>query len=119
MTRDYKNVPSKKKSGERSCLVVGLIGLVIGVGIGFGVQYQRSQGLTAQTAPAETAPAAVPAPPPEPTGPSYDFYTLLPDLEVKVGDGEQDGTGGRPPAEAAPASKPAPTKPALPAELYV
>jgi len=134
MARDYKYRARRSKKRAKLSPWVGVIsGLAIGLFVAFLVYiklqappqpaayYQESILPPAeQTRPAAKAPA--PQPPAAPR-PRFDFYTLLPEMEVVVPDEEIPPppvpATRRPPASA-PAAQPASSPPvAAPAETYL
>lgn len=132
MARDYKyRARSRKKRAKLSPWVGVISGLAIGLFVAFLVYiklqappqpaayYQESILPPAeQTRPASKAPPAQPAPAPKPR---FDFYTLLPEMEVVVPE-EEIPPPAAPVAPATPASTPASPpagRPAAPTETYL
>ncbi|MEA3278604.1 MAG: SPOR domain-containing protein [Pseudomonadota bacterium] len=99
MTRDYKgNAASKsrrRKSG--SCFFWFVSGAVLG-SFGVGLAWMLEGGLQP---PATSAPAAQ-SRPEAPTKPRFDFYNILPEMEVVVPDEELAATAAPPPKPPAP-----------------
>jgi cell division protein FtsN len=129
MSRDYKHrATRKKKRAKLSPLVGVLAGLLIGLFVAFLV-YIKSQATPGEPVyiqetlpPAATSQAdegeAVPAPP----KPRFDFYTLLPEMEIVIPEEEiTKSLKQTPPPAAKPATTAAPppqatVKPAVPAK---
>jgi len=132
MPRDYKHRATRRKRRRKLSPWVGVIsGLLLGLFVAFLVFlkmqtppeppafFQESLPPPAEEtradAPAETAPVVekeTPQTPPAPPKPRFDFYTLLPEMEVVVPDEEV----APPPPAAAPQYKAAASKPAAPQE---
>jgi cell division protein FtsN len=131
MARDYKSRARRRKKRARLSPWVGVIsGLVIGLFVAFLV-YIKMQASSPPAAvyqesflpPVEqTRPAAeTPAPQPQAApAPRFDFYTLLPEMEVVVPDEEIAPPAPRRQPASAPASRPASSPAsAAPAETYL
>jgi cell division protein FtsN len=105
MTRDYKNVPKssdrkKKRKPKKKAVkqqakpIPGWIWLLTGLGIGLIVAlfvyiYDRSEGSAVNTtAPPIKKQVTKKRPKPEETKSRFDFYTLLPELEVIIPESE-------------------------------
>ena len=123
MARDYKYRARRRKKRAKLSPWVGVIsGLVIGLFVAFLV-YIKMQAPPQPAAvyqesilppPEQTKPVTeTPAPQPQaPTGPRFDFYTLLPEMEVVVPEEEippppPPAPVTRPPQENVPAPQPA------------
>jgi cell division protein FtsN len=118
MARDYKYQTRRRKKRAKLSPWVGVLsGLVIGLFVAFlvyikmqapsqppAVFQENIQPPAEQTRPAAEAPAPAPQPP-APSRPRFDFYTLLPEMEVVVPEEEI----APPPV---PASRPAASTPA-------
>lgn len=104
MPRDYKRAGSSRRDGSKpiGAWLPFVTGLMIGLFVAFVMylQGQRPEMPAAAPEPAPAvaqspAPAAVPASPPAPAEPAtekpkFDFYTILPEMEVKVPEWELD-----------------------------
>ena len=126
MARDYKYRTRRRKKRAKLSPWIGVIsGLVIGLFVAFLVYikmqapsqppavYQESILPPAeQTLPAAETPAPAPQPP-APSRPRFDFYTLLPEMEVVVP--EEEIAPPPVPASRPPASTPASTPASRPA----
>jgi len=137
MARDYKYRARRRKKRAKLSSWVGVIsGLVLGLFVAFLVYikmqappqpaavYQESiLPPVEQTRPAEPAAPAQAAQPPAPPKPRFDFYTLLPEMEVVVPDeaiAPPPAPVSAPAAGSTPAAPPArSTAPAGPAETYL
>lgn len=111
MAQDYKNAGIKKKKKKSGAgappWLWALAGLSIGLFVAFLVYLDRARPpapIMAKTAPkaAEKAKPAAKAAPGKPGSPEaqdqrFEFYTLLPEMEVVVPEREQQPGGRRPP----------------------
>jgi cell division protein FtsN len=127
MTRDYKNARSRRE--KRPCWIWGLLGLLIGGGVGYALQLQRPAEPSLAEAPvAEEEPVPVKQAPEQQLRQRakeddsdkrrYEFYTLLPEMELVLPEepaGKAAPKPTLPPAVKPPA--PAPKPGATPQEL--
>ncbi|MEW6353216.1 MAG: SPOR domain-containing protein [Pseudomonadota bacterium] len=101
MARDYKSVARRKSSAAQApgwmWLLIGLLpGLLIALLVYLGAQPARDGAQHAPVKPAATraapkAPQSAPPEAPAPAKPRFDFYTILPEMEVAVPEKEISG----------------------------
>lgn len=115
MTRDYKYYGTRQKQKPRLGWAIVTLAVGVGVGIGVALYLKKPAGETPAVTAVAPAPVAQPvAPPPkQEERQRYDFYTLLPEMEVVVPADGAPQQGAKPPPDtvkpATPAAAPSAT----------
>lgn len=124
MARDYKNsgrAPAKRKPAPGTPAPLWFAaGLALGLGVAAAVHVYHSQ-FASKLVPVATAPASKPETKAAPTDnrPRFEFYKILPEMEVVVPEEEERALTVQPPQQQPAASPDTAPKPAASKERYL